>query len=292
MDAKEINEAEKLWLIDAQLSLQGQPDCSKTRENLEIVLQDQILVCKGRLENSDLSTEAKYPIILPKSHKLTELLVFECHKNVKHLKTAATLTEFRSRFWVTKGRQFVKKLLKQCFLCRKHDGKPYHKPPSAPLPKFRVSEAPPFTHVGVEFAGPLYTKGDQGMMNKCYIVLFSCCVTRALHLELIHDLTAHNFIHVLRKFCARRGTPSLIVSDNAKIFKSTVKVLKTIRDNQQVQDFLVNKRIRWLFNFEHALWWGGHFERMVGSVKRCLKKVLGNYLPLNWKLFCLKSKTL
>ena len=276
LDAKEISEAEKLWLIDAQLSLQGQPDFSKTKENLGIVLQDQILVCKGRLENSDLSTEAKYPIILPKSHRLTELLVFECHKNVKHLKTAATLTEFRSRFWVTKGRQFVKKLLKQCFLCRKHDGKPYHEPPSAPLPKFRVSEAPPFTHVGVDFAGPLYTKGDQGMMNKCYIVLFSCCVTRALHLELIHDLTALNFIHVLRKFCARRGTPNLIVSDNAKTFKSTVKVLKKIHDNQQVQDFLVNKRIRWLFNLERASWWGGHFERMVGSVKRCLKKVLGS----------------
>lgn len=78
MGAREIIEAEKLWLIDAQLSLQKQPDFPKTKENLGIVLQDQILVCKGRLENSDLSVEAKYPIILLKSHKLTEHLVLEC----------------------------------------------------------------------------------------------------------------------------------------------------------------------------------------------------------------------
>ena len=175
---------------------------------------------------------------------------------------------------MTKGRQFVKKLLKECFICKKHGGKPYHEPPSSPLPKFKVTEAPPFTHVGVNFAGPLYTTGEQGIMSKCYIVLFSCCDTRALHLELIYDLTALNFIHVLRKSCARRGTPELTVSDNAKTFKSTMKVLKKMHDNQQVQDFLGNKRIRWLFNLEHASWWGGHFERMVGSVKRCLRKIL------------------
>ena len=84
------------------------------------------------------------------------------------------------------------------------------------------------------------------MISKCYIVLFSCCFTRALHLELIYDLTALNFIHFLRKFCARRGKPDLIVSDNAKTFKSTVKVLKKIQDNQQVKDFLGNKSIHWL----------------------------------------------
>ena len=246
-------------------------------------------MCKGRLGNSDLPFEAKFPIILPKDHRLTELIIFECHKNAKHMKTAATLTEFRSRFWVSKGRQYVKKVLKQCLICRKFDGKPYHDPPSAPLPHFRVSEAPPFSHVGVDFAGPLYTKGDQGTMSKCYIVLFSCCITRALHLELIHDLTAFSFMHVLRKFCARRGMPNLIISDNAKTFKSTAKALRKLHEQQQIQDFLAGKQISWLFNLERASWWGGHFERLVGSVKRCLRKVLGNaklsFLELEVVLF-------
>ena len=144
--------------------------------------------------------------------------------------------------------------------CRRYDGKPCHDPPSAPLPTFRVSEAPPFSHVTVDFAGSLYAKRDQGIMNNCYIVLFSCCITRAVHLELIHDLTALNFIHVLRKVCVRRGTPKLVVSDNAKTFKSTAKVLRQIHECQQVQDFLVGKQVRWLFTLERASWWGGHFE--------------------------------
>jgi len=289
IEASDISEAEKLWLIDAQLTLKSQQDFSKVKESLGIVLQGQFLVCKGRLGNSDLPLEAKFPIILPKDHRLTELIIFECHKNAKHMKTAATLTEFRSRFWVSKGRQYVKKVLKQCLICRKFDGKPYHDPPSAPLPHFRVSEAPPFSHVGVDFAGPLYTKGDQGTMSKCYIVLFSCCITRALHLELIHDLTAFSFMHVLRKFCARRGMPNLIISDNAKTFKSTAKALRTMHEHQLIQDFLAGKQISWLFNLERASWWGGHFERLVGSVKRCLRKVLGNaklsFLELEVVLF-------
>ena len=289
LEASDISEAEKLWLIDAQLTLQSQQDFPKVKESLGIVLQGQFLVCKGRLGNSDLPLEAKFPIILPRDHRLTELIIFECHKNVRHMKTAATLTEFRSRFWVSKGRQYVKKVLKECLICRKFDGKPYHDPPSAPLPHFRVSEAPPFSHVGVDFAGPLYTKRDQGTMSKCYIVLFSCCITRAVHLELTQDLTAFNFMHVLRKFCARRGMPNLIISDNAKTFKSTAKVLKKILEHQQMQDFLTGKKISWLFNLERASWWGGHFERLVDSVKRCLKKVLGNaklsYLELEVVLF-------
>ena len=293
LEASDISEAEKLGLIDAQLTLKSQQDFSKVKESLGIVLQGQFLMCTGRLGNSDLPLEAKFLIVLPKDHRLTELIIFECHKNARHMKTAATLTEFRSRFWVSKGRQYVKKVLKQCLICRKFNGKPYHDPPSAPLPHFRVSEAPPFSHVGVDFAGPLYTKGDQGTMSKCYIVLFSCCITRAVHLELIHDLTAFSFIHVLRKFCARRGMPNLIISDNAKTSKSTAKALRKMNEQRQMQDFLAGKQISWLFNLECASWWGGHFDRSVGSVKRCLKKVLGNaklsFLQLEVVLFEVES---
>ena len=113
LEASDISEAEKLWLIDAQLTLQSQQDFPKVKESLGIVLQGQFLVCKGRLGNLDLPIEAKFPIILQRGHRLTELIIFECHKNVRHMKTAATLTEFRSRFWVSKGRQYVKKVLKQ-----------------------------------------------------------------------------------------------------------------------------------------------------------------------------------
>eukprot|EP00794_Sanderia_malayensis_P019296 gene19296-biopygen16176 len=75
---------------------------------------------------------------------------------------------------------------------------------------------------------------------------------------------------------ARRGTPTLIVSDNAKTFKSTAALLKKLWEDQRIAEYLELKQITWKFNLERSPWWGGQFERMVGLVKRCLRKVLGN----------------
>ena len=59
--------------------------------------------------------------------------------------------------------------------------------------------------------------------NKVWICLFTCCVTRAVHLELVLDLSAVTFIRCLKRFAARRGLPRKIVSDNAKTFKAPAK---------------------------------------------------------------------
>ena len=83
-----------------------------------------------------------------------------------------------------RARQVVKGVLSECVTCKKLKGKPYSSPPTAALPEFMVREAPPFSRVGVDFAGPLYVKSKKGEMEKVYIALFSCCVTRAVHLEL------------------------------------------------------------------------------------------------------------
>ena len=101
-------------------------------------------------------------------------------------------------------------------------------------------------------------------------------MTQPVHLELVEDLLVEMFKRCLRRFIARRGIPALIVSDNAKTFKGTEKQLRTLFRHPQVRAEMQNHRIEWCFNLERAPWWGGFFERMVGSVKRCLKKVLGN----------------
>ena len=111
---------------------------------------------------------------------------------------------------------------------------------------------------------------------KCYLGLFTCCVMRAVHLDLVADLTATTFVHCLRRFVARRGVPSLIISDNAKTFKASAKVIKRLYDNEEVRAHLESNRIDWKFILEQAPWWGGFYERMIGTAKRCLRKVLGN----------------
>ena len=136
------------------------------------------------------------------------------------------------------------------------------------LPEFRISDDFAFTSVGVDFAGPVYVKdvfSKKGEMNKAYITLFTCATCRAVHLELVPNLSAESFISALIRFKGRRGTPALIVSDNGKTFKDS-----------RVQSYCQREGVKWRFNVEAAPWWGGFFERMVKSVKLSLKKCLRN----------------
>ena len=274
---EEIVESEELWIRMAQRELRKGENYQQLVSKFGLQ-EDQkgVIRCKGRLEYSEMVHETKEPIILPKEHRLTILQIQECHHRVLHNGVRSTLVEFCSRFWVPKGRQLVKRVISRCVLCKKIEGRPSTQPPTATLPEFRVRPAPPFSKVGVDFAGPLFVKGRGAQMGKSYFALFTCCVTRAVHLELVEDLSVETFKRCLRRFIARRGIPALIVSDNAKTFKGTEKQLRTLFRHPQVREEMQNHRIEWRFNLERAPWWGGFFERMVGCVKRCLKKVLGN----------------
>ena len=196
-----------------------------------------VLRCKGRLEYSDLPQEAKEPIILLKDHRLTYLQIQQCHKRVLHSGVKGTLAELRSRFWVPKGGQLVKKVLSQCVVCKKLEGTSFAQPPVSSLPENRARPSPPLSKVGVDFAGPLYVKTRGKQMIKVYIALFSCCVTRGpLYLDLVEDLSAATFLRCLRKFTARMETPTLIVSDNVKTFKKTDKELQTLYHHPEIMD--------------------------------------------------------
>ena len=189
----EIAEAERVWIKASQEALKNDRNYEDLAHKLQLKDHGRLLKCKGRLENSDLDLEAQQPVILQRDHKLTRLIIEECHRKVHHGGVRATLGELRSRFWVTKGLQVVKKILKECVTCKREQGKPFRAPPTAALPNYRVKEARPFSKVGIDFAGPLFVKFHTGEMVKAYIALFTCCVTRAVHLDLVTDLTATSF---------------------------------------------------------------------------------------------------
>ena len=170
----------------------------------------------------------------------------------------------RSRYWLVKGRAFVKKIVNQCIICRKFEGSPFHGSTPPPLPTFRLREDPPFTYTGVDFAGPLYIKtGSTATSPKVWICLYTCCVTRAIHLDVVPDLTTAAFIRSLKRFSSRRGLPHMFVSDNGKTFKAAVKTINAMLQHKEIQGYLSGVGIEWLFNLERAPWRGGVFERMV-----------------------------
>ncbi|GFX85266.1 integrase catalytic domain-containing protein [Trichonephila clavipes] len=110
--------------------------------------------------------------------------------------------------------------------------------------------------------------------KKCWIVLFTCAIYRAVHLELITSLSTDSFILAFRRFIARRGRPTTIYSDNGKNFVGTFNALNSI-DWNKIQDFALKIKIQWKFSPPSAPWWGGFWERLVGMLKNVLRKVLG-----------------
>ena len=147
----ELRAAEREWVKIAQISLKAQRNFNQLKHGLRLRKDTvtDVLRCEGRLANADLAPDARKPLILPKVHPLTKLIIIECHVRVLHSGLRATLAELRSRYWVPRGRQIVKKILSSCVVCRRLLAKAYKDPPTADLPEFRVTESPPFSRTGL-----------------------------------------------------------------------------------------------------------------------------------------------
>ena len=270
-------EAGKVWLHDCQSYLSQEPNYQTWQTQFGFFKDDSDLIrCGGRLENADIPFETKHPLMLSPHHPLCELIIKECHEKVKHNGVRETLAQFRSKFWVVRARSLIRKVIYQCVDCRKLEGQSYGMPPPPPLPHYRVNEAQPFQHTGLDFAGPLFIRAGNKESEKVWICLYTCCVTRAIHLDLVVDLHTGTFLNCFRRFVGRRGLPMHLVSDNGKTFKAAAAIIKKIWTNPDVQTHFAGMCVKWTFNLERAPWWGGFFERMVKSVKRCLRKTLGN----------------
>lgn len=242
---------------------------------------DGLLRCTGRLENADLSEGAKFPILLPRGERFTDLLIQHIHYQQLHCGVSQTLCQIRYNYWIPQGRSAVRKVLRNCLVCRKHEGGPYKMPMMAPYPKSRVSQSIPFSGTGLDYLGPILVN-HCGETRKRWICLFTCVVTRAVHLELLQDMTTEEFLYGFRRFISTRGTPTQIISDNASQFKLGGEIVhsvwKGVIRNGNVQSYISNLGIHWKFITELAPWMGGFYERLVGLVKRSLRKTLNRKL--------------
>lgn len=284
IDARDIKEAESAWIISVQLRcfekevlylLTHRGACPILVHQFNLYLDDdQLMRCQGRIGNSELAFTSKKPALLPTRHPFVTLLIRRAHESSKHSGINDTLTLVRERYWVLRGRRATKEIVKSCVTCRRIEGHPYTSSPAAELPSERVSEDPPFSHSGIDFAGPLYISSN-GTAEKTYICLFTCAATRAVHLELVRDMGVESFLLCFRRFASRRGLPATLITDNAKTFRASSKEVLKIARASEVQRYLANNHTSWKFIAEKAPWWGGFWERLIQSVKRSLKKVLG-----------------
>ncbi|CAH2085984.1 unnamed protein product [Euphydryas editha] len=152
------------------------------------------------------------------------------------------------------------------------------------LPHYRVRPDRPFRTTGTDFAGPFSLKLYPGRCKKickAYICLFVCTVTKAIHLEVVSDLTSSAFIAAFKRFTARRGHCKDMWSDCGTNFIGASRELDVVFKNakshvvSEISELLANDQTNWHFIPPHSPHFGGLWESGVKSVKTHLKRVIG-----------------
>lgn len=142
-----------------------------------------------------------------------------------------------------------------------------------------------FENCGLDYAGPFWYKEGQrknSARRKCYIALFICFATKAVHIELAADLSSETFLNVLKRFISRRGRPAVIYSDNGSNFvgaKSELNELYQLFHNesikQRILEFITCEKIKWRFIPPRAPHMGGLWKAAIKSAKFHLKRIVG-----------------
>ncbi|XP_068224528.1 uncharacterized protein, partial [Palaemon carinicauda] len=119
--------------------------------------EDGLLKVGGRLRRSDIPQSAKHPILLPKKHHVTTLLIRHEHELLAHSGRNHVLSNLRQKYWIINANATVRNVLFHCVTCRKLK-EPALSQKMADLPADRLEPSPPFSNVGIDLFGPYYIK--------------------------------------------------------------------------------------------------------------------------------------
>ncbi|XP_055850516.1 uncharacterized protein LOC129915080 [Episyrphus balteatus] len=236
--------------------------------------EDGVLRMRGRIALANcVGQDCKTPIILPRSHRITFLVVDAYHRRFHHCNHETVLNEIKQKFHISGLRVLLKLVRKNCQLCKILNARPVA-PLMANLPMARMSAfCRPFTFVGVDYFGPiLVTVGRRN--EKRWGAIFTCLTIRAVHIELAHT---------------RRGSPLKIFCDNGTNFRGAERELKEELqrlDLGRVACEFTTANTEWRFNPPAAPHMGGAWERLVRSIKDVLYRILPSHKVGDESLRC------
>ncbi|XP_025996386.2 uncharacterized protein LOC113005268 [Solenopsis invicta] len=297
LTAAEMNEAE-IRIVKNLQAVRFPDEIKKLRDktpfgkitiaNLNPFLDEHGLIrVGGRLQMSTITFAQKHPILLPNRHWLTDRIIREIHENYYHTGILNTLYNLRQRFWLPDGRNQVRKVVRTCTRCARFDASTIEYK-MGNLPAVRVREATPFVNTGIDYCGPFFVK-EKKFRNrnrvKVYVCIFVCMAIKAVHLEVVSDLTSDGFLAALRRFIARRGLPENIYSDNGTNFigaNNRLKEMYALFNSEEHKDvvsrFASTHQVAWHFIPPLAPHFGGLWESVVKLFKHHLRRVVEDSL--------------
>ncbi len=237
----------------------------------------QLIRVGGRLRHAEgLELQTIHPIVLDPHHSATKLLIQDYDSKLCHPGPERVFAEMRRNLWILRGREAVRKSQHNCLECRKWKAKP-EVPKMADLPPAHLRlHKPPFYSTGMDCFGPFQIKIGR-RCEKRWGIIFKCLTTRCVHIDLLTSIDTDSFLMALRRFIARRGTPSELLSDRGTNFQGGERELREALTNcsQELQQHLAKQKITFLFNPPNAPHFGGIREREIRSLKNALRTVVG-----------------
>lgn len=239
---------------------------------------DSLLRVGGRLSNSYYDFDTKHPILLHSSHHVSTLLFKYYHIILMHAGPQLILSTSRHKFWIISGRNLARKVVHSCIKCCRFSGK-VRQPIMGNLPKERLHAEFPFSSTAVDYAGPvmiLNRKGRGSRLIKSYLCIFVCMAVKAVHIELVTDLSSDTFLAALHRFIARRGKPTNVFSDNGRCFVGASNDLANFfnQNLSSVSEQVSKLSINFHFSPAYSPHFNGLAESAVKSVKHHLKRTV------------------
>ncbi|KAL7743847.1 hypothetical protein ACLKA6_000252 [Drosophila palustris] len=214
-------------------------------------LTDGFLLLKvgGRLELANVSMDHKHPILLPSKDDFVRHYVQFLHRHHYHAGPKALVALLRLQFWIVNARDLARTVVRGCVHWVRYKPK-LQQQLMGNLPVERLTPSRPFAHCGVDFCGPVnvYLRIRGKAPSKSYIAIFVCFATKAVHIEVVSDLSTDAFLASLRRMIARRGLPVDIFCDNATTTQKWImgRITATVPGRDQrvrVVDVRTNKGI-------------------------------------------------
>lgn len=287
-------EARMMWIRHRQ-AVYYSKEIEACKQQISLPLKTKLTGCNpfldsegvlrvgSRLERATIDFDQKHPIILCPDDYFTHLWVNHAHSQTLHGGTQLMIQYLRSTFWIPKLRRLVKAITAKCLPCFRQ-----RKIPSTQLmgllPSDRVNPGRAFESTGVDYCGPFSIKERKGrckIITKAYVAVFVCQKSRAVHLELVSELTTLAFMAAFRRLVARRGRVSRIMSDNGTTFVGAARELAEIYKiwrKVATSDELADLSTTWSFITPLAPHQGGLWEAAVKSAKHHLRRVIGPHI--------------
>ncbi|XP_071810743.1 uncharacterized protein [Apostichopus japonicus] len=192
----------------------------------------------------------------------------------KHQGRGQTINEIRRQgYWILGGSKAVATFTRKCFLCRKLR-RPVEEQKMADLPEDRVEPSPPFSFCGMDCFGPFITKLNPKEFKR-YVLIFTCLCPRAVHIEMVENLSTDAFINALRCFIAIRGAVTQIRCDHGSNFIGADNELRAAL--KELGIYLTEKQCNFLFNAPYSSHAGGVWERQIRSVRNVFNATIALY---------------